>query len=183
MIYKAVIFATAAHAPQLRAARGPPPFQQAPAPVWVAGLFCQAAGTPSPPRRPIAGTRTDRVETAVVDAAEQGLHAGVDGVVRPHGPRDTGRNNNAVWLAVGLHCQPGVGAAVLRAQEPLAAALQFGLWGFASLWSAFKKDARLPIPYAAALLRDGAQPRDLPAEPGGRPDRRGPDPTAAALAG
>merc|ERR1719183_3262404 len=150
MIYKAVIFATAAHAlqaPQLkRAPRAAAVSAVAPAPVWVAGsILGGAAGTPFV----VKATNSWYSDPTVLKL-----------------PSWTPPNKvfMPVWTVLyGLIGLTGYRAAVNSALPGLAvghyianlawAPLFFGLkkLKLAAVWSAFKKDARLLIPYAAWL--------------------------------
>ena len=78
-MYKAVIILASAHflrAPQLRAAEGRR--RRRAGAHLVAGSVQGVRARPSSSRPRTAGTRPDRAETPVLDAAEQSLHAGLD---------------------------------------------------------------------------------------------------------
>ena len=147
-MYKAVLVLASAHAlqaPQLkRAPRAAAVSAIAPAPVWVAGsILGGAAGTPFV----VKATNSWYSDPTVLKL-----------------PSWTPPNKifMPVWTAlyglIGLAVAHYV-ANLLWAplffglkKLKLAALLQFGLLGsLAAVWSAFKKDARLLIPYAAWL--------------------------------
>ena len=161
-MYKAVLVLASAHAlqaPQLkRAPRAATVSAIAPAPVWVAGsILGGAAGTPfvvkatnswysdptvlklpswTPPNKVFMPVWTVLYGLIGLTGYRAAVNSALPGLAVAHYVA------NLAWapLFFGLK------------KLKLAAALQFGLLGsLAAVWSAFKKDARLLIPYAAWL--------------------------------
>ena len=162
MMYKAVILATAAHAlqaPQLkRAPRAAAVSAIAPAPVWVAGsILGGAAGTPFV----VKATNSWYSDPTVLKLPSwtppnkvfMPVWTVLYGLIGLTGYR-AAVNSALPGLAVGHYIANLAWAPLFFGLKKLklAAALQFALLGsLAAVWSAFKKDARLLIPYAAWL--------------------------------
>merc|ERR1712094_158713 len=154
----------------------------APAPVWVAGsILGGAAGTPFVVKATNSWYSDPTVLKPVLDATEQGVHARVDPALRPHRLRGLpGRLQQSAARPRGgaLRRQPTLGALVFWTQEAQAR-------GIAPVRAPRVPRDRVVVVQegcslaralrGVARLRDGAQPRDLPAEPERRGHGRGPD--------
>ena len=161
-MYKAVLLATAAQAlraPQLkRAPRAAAVSAVAPAPVWVAGsILGGAAGTPFV----VKATNSWYSDPTVLKLPSwtppnkifMPVWTALYGLIGFAGFR-AASNGALPGLAVGHYVANLLWAPLFFGLKKLklAAVLQFGLLGsLAAVWSSFKKDARLLVPYAAWL--------------------------------